>query len=60
MLREIRANQGPTMKRWKARAQGRAFMILKRSSHIEVVLKEKEEANAVAEADKTADKKEEK
>lgn len=57
---EIRANQGPTMKRWKARAQGRAFMILKRSSHIEVVLKEKEEANAVAEADKTAGKKEEK
>ena len=37
------ANQGPTMKRWRAGAQGRAFKILKRSSHIGVVLREKEE-----------------
>ena len=29
---EVYANQGPTMKRWRAGAQGRASMILKRSS----------------------------
>lgn len=40
----INANQGPTMKRWRAGAQGRAGMILKRTSHIDVVLKEKETA----------------
>ena len=39
---EIFANQGPTMKRVRPRAQGRAFRIRKRSSHITVVLKEKE------------------
>ena len=39
---EIYANQGPTMKRWRAGAQGRASMILKRSSHIGVTLREKE------------------
>jgi large subunit ribosomal protein L22 len=38
---EIFANQGPTMKRWRAGAQGRAGRILKRSSHISVVLKER-------------------
>ncbi len=40
---EIYANQGPTMKRWRAGAQGRASMILKRSSHVGVTLKEKED-----------------
>ena len=39
---EIYANQGPTMKRWKAGAQGRAAIILKRSSHVGCTLKEKE------------------
>ncbi|MCQ2560443.1 MAG: 50S ribosomal protein L22 [Clostridia bacterium] len=38
---EICVNQGPTMKRWRAGAQGRAGMILKRSSHIGVTLKER-------------------
>ncbi len=33
---------GPTMKRIMPRAQGRAYRILKRTSHITVVLKEKE------------------
>ena len=39
---EINCNQGPTMKRWRPGAQGRAGMILKRTSHIYVTLKEKE------------------
>ena len=33
---------GPTMKRIRPRAQGRAFHILKRTSHVTIVLKEKE------------------
>ena len=39
---EIYANQGPTMKRWRAGSQGRASIILKRSSHIGVTLREKD------------------
>ena len=39
---EVYVNQGPTMKRWRAGSQGRASIILKRSSHVGVVLKEKE------------------
>ena len=38
---EIFANQGPTLKRVRPRAQGRAFRIRKRTSHITVVLREK-------------------
>lgn len=37
---EIYANQGPTLKRVRPRAQGRAFRIRKRTSHITIVLKE--------------------
>ncbi len=39
---KIYANQGPTLKRYKPRAQGRADLIRKRSTHISVVLKEKQ------------------
>ena len=38
---EVYAHQGPTMKRWRAGAQGRASVILKRSSHVGVTLKER-------------------
>ena len=38
---EVYANQGPTMKRWRAGSQGRASIILKRSSHVGVTLREK-------------------
>jgi large subunit ribosomal protein L22 len=34
-------DEGPTQKRWRARAMGRAFPIRKRSSHITVVVAEK-------------------
>jgi large subunit ribosomal protein L22 len=30
------ADEGPTMKRWRARARGRAAKVLKRSSHVTV------------------------
>lgn len=40
---EVYAHQGPTMKRWRAGSQGRASIILKRSSHVGVTLKVKEE-----------------
>ena len=39
---EIYANQGPTMNSRRAGSQGRASIILKRSSHIGVTLREKE------------------
>lgn len=45
---EVFANQGPTMKRYRAGAQGRASMIFKRSSHIGVTLKERTEMTAKA------------
>ncbi len=39
---ETYATPGPIIKRFRPRAQGRAFRINKRTSHITVVLKEKE------------------
>ena len=39
---EVYAHQGPTMKRWRAGSQGRASIILKRSSHIGVTLRERD------------------
>lgn len=35
-------DQGPTLKRWRPRQRGQAFPILKRTSHITVMVKEKE------------------
>ena len=40
---ETYANQGPTLKRFMPRAKGSASPILKRSSHITVILDEKKE-----------------
>jgi large subunit ribosomal protein L22 len=37
-IEEARADGGPTMKRWRPRARGRADRILKRTSHITIVL----------------------
>ena len=41
-IAECYANQGPTMKRVRPRAQGRAYRIEKRMSHITIVLDERE------------------
>ena len=38
---ECYANQGPTLKRFHPRSRGQAFSILKRSSHITVILDQK-------------------
>ena len=39
-VKDLRVDEGPTLKRWRPRAQGRVYPILKRSSHISVVLAE--------------------
>lgn len=39
-VKEAYVDQGPSLKRWRARAQGRAAAIKKRMSHITVVLDE--------------------
>jgi large subunit ribosomal protein L22 len=40
-IKQITVDQGPTMKRFQPRALGRATMIRKRTSHINIVLDEK-------------------
>lgn len=39
-IKRIYVDGGPSMKRWRARAMGRATRILKRSSHITIILDE--------------------
>ena len=41
--REAYVDEGPTMKRFRPRAQGRAYRIRKRTSHITVVVAPAEE-----------------
>jgi large subunit ribosomal protein L22 len=38
---EVYANQGPTLKRYRPRSHGRATRIRKRTSHITIILDEK-------------------
>lgn len=40
LISEIQVDEGVTIKRWRARARGRAFPIRKRTSRIRVCLKE--------------------
>ena len=37
-IAEINVDEGPTLKRWRARARGRATKIEKRTSHVSVAL----------------------
>ena len=41
-------DEGPTMKRWRARAQGRASRINKRTSHITLVVQPRDAGNGKA------------
>jgi len=41
-ISDIKVDSGPSLKRWRARAMGRAAAILKRTSHITLTLKEKD------------------
>lgn len=55
---EAFVDEGPTMKRFRPRAQGRAGRILKRTSHITVILvQEERKASAAKAGTKTAPKK---
>lgn len=40
VIKNVIADQGPTLKRFRARARGRGTRILKRTSHITVILAE--------------------
>ncbi len=44
VVKEAYVNEGPTLKRFRPRAQGAASAINKRTSHITIVVSEKEEA----------------
>ncbi len=41
VIRNVLVDQGPTLKRFKARARGRGTRILKRTAHITIILAEK-------------------
>ena len=43
-ITEVYADEGPTLKRFRPRAQGRAGRILKRTSHITVIVGDKSDA----------------
>jgi len=40
-IKEIKVDEGPKMKRWRARSKGRAMPIQKKTSHITIVLDNK-------------------
>ena len=42
IILEAHANEGPTIKRWRERAQGRAFAIHKPMTHITIVVADQE------------------
>ena len=44
VVSEVFVDEGPTLKRFRPRAQGRASAINKRTSHITIVVSEKKEA----------------
>lgn len=46
VVAEAFVDEGPTMKRFRPRAQGRAYRIRKRTSHITVVVDQLQPANA--------------
>src|SRR3978361_1257127 len=57
LLATALVDEGTTPKRFQPRAQGRAFQILKRPSHITIVLATPDEAGVTAQGSKKAGKK---
>ena len=55
-VKECYADEGPTLKRWMPRAKGSASQILKRSSHITIVVSDTKEEVVSKKAKKTAKK----
>ena len=53
-ISSVYVDEGATLKRFQPRAQGRAFQILKRTSHITVVLATPEEAEAATTSKKAS------
>jgi large subunit ribosomal protein L22 len=43
LVAEAYCDEGPTLKRWRPRAMGRVYPVMKRTSHISVVLRESQE-----------------
>jgi len=41
-ISKLTVDEGPKLKRWRPRAMGRAYPIQKKTSHITIILKEKE------------------
>jgi large subunit ribosomal protein L22 len=58
VITDIQVGEGITIKRWMPRAYGRASSILKRSSHISMVLEGKESTKKVVKKKKHANKSE--
>ena len=59
VITEAYVDEGPTMKRFRPRAQGRAFRINKRTSHITVILEAVEPKEPVKAAKSSSKKKKE-
>ena len=57
-ISKITVDEGPKMKRWHPMSRGRAYPIIKRSSHIVLTLSEKSEARKPKSETKTEIKKE--
>lgn len=49
VIRKVYADDGPVLKRWRARARGRAAPIIKRTSHLTVVIGPPEDEEEAAE-----------
>ena len=49
VVSEVRVDEGPTLKRIRARAQGRAFRIRKRTSHVKVTVSAHQDAEGADE-----------